>query len=172
MPAVKCENCGTMIPEDAVFCPECGASKSTPQKPAQTEPKPTQQAQPQPAQPEPKPTQQAQPQPVQPIAQKGPGAQVTMSNLAETVFSKFMIMLGICIGILLVWIGVILRNFAGGVGSTINGILSPTAFAGIGLLIFGGGFLNKDFDKFVRMGMVIIGGLIIVIGIAGMNLRI
>ncbi len=162
MPAVKCKNCGTMIPEDAAFCPECGESKTTAQKQAQPQPETTQPAQPQPV----------QPQPVQPMAKPRPSTQASMSSLASTVFSKYMIMLGVCIGILLVWIGVILRNFAGSTGSNINGILSPTAFAGIGLLVFGGGFLNKDFDKYVRMGMVIIGGFIIVFGIAGMNLGI
>jgi hypothetical protein len=93
-----------------------------------------------------------------------------MAGLADTLFSKFMIMLGVSIGILLLWIGALLRNFAGGTGSTINGIFSPTAFAGIGLLAFGGGFLNKKIDKYVRMGMIVIGGLMIVFGIGGMSL--
>jgi len=147
MAAVKCKKCGASIPDQAAFCPECGAPKQIEEKATQT-------------------------QPVQPIPQPRPETQASLANLANSVFSKLMIMIGVCIGILLAWIGVILRNFAGNTGATINGILSPTAFAGIGLLLFGGGFLNKDIDKYIRMGMVIIGGFIIVFGIGGMSLGI
>jgi hypothetical protein len=153
MATIKCKNCGTTYPEEAAFCPECGAPKNVEQKPAQPQ---------QPA------YQQPQPQPVRQMVQPKPGAQ--MAGMVDSLFSKFMIMLGVCIGILLVWIGVILRNFAGSTGISINGILAPTGFAGIGLLLFGGGFLNKNIDKYVRMGMIISGGLSLVFGLAGLNL--
>jgi len=155
MAAVKCKKCGTIIPDQATFCPQCGTPKEVEEKVTQ---------------PQSKTAQPAQTQPVQPFSQPRPETQASLANLANSVFSKLMIMLGVCIGILLAWIGVILRNFAGGAGATIDGFLSPTAFAGIGLLVFGGGFLNKNIDKYVRMGMVIIGGFIIVYGISGLTL--
>jgi hypothetical protein len=156
MANVKCNNCGTLFPEEAAFCPECGAPKKQEQKKAQAQPATNQQPQTQP-----------QPQPVRQMPKPAPGAQ--MKELADTFFSKFMIMLGVAIGILLLWIGALLRNFAGDAGSTINGIFSPTAYAGIGLLTFGGGFLNKNIDKYVRMGMIIVGGLMLAFGISSLG---
>lgn len=155
MADIKCKNCNALIPDQAAFCPECGAPKEVEEKKIQTQQKPSQ------------PTQT---QPARPIPQPGPDTQASLRNFADTVFSKMMIMIGVCIGILLAWIGIILANFAGSAGNTINGVLSPTAFAGIGLLVFGGGFLNKNIDKYVRMGMVIIGGFIIVYGISGLTI--
>jgi len=162
MANVKCFNCGTIYPEQAAFCPECGAPRKAEQKKPQPEPAVYQQPQPR-TQPQPQP----KPQPARQMPQPEPGAQ--MKGLADTFFSKFMIMLGVAIGILLLWIGTLLRNFAGGTGSTINGILSPTAYAGIGLLAFGGGFLNKNVDRYVRMGMIILGGLMLAFGISSIG---
>ena len=155
MAAVKCKNCNTLIPDGAAFCPECGAPKVIEEKATQTQQKPTQ---------------TTQTQPAQPIPQPRPETQASLRNLANSVFSKTMIMIGVCIGILLAWIGALLFTIFGLSGYQIYNILSATGFAGIGLLVFGGGFLNKDIDKYVRMGMVIVGGFIIVYGISGLTL--
>ena len=130
---VKCSKCGADIPEGATFCPACGSPVSTMQQ-------------------------------QQPFTQQKakPSGQDSIKGLADTVFSKFIIMLGVCIGVLIAWIGKILTTFYIGTAANAGNVLHSIGFAGVGLLLFGGGFLNKDIDKYVRMGMVIIGGFILV----------
>jgi len=188
----KCLKCGADLSADAEFCPLCGTKKAA--KPAQTE-------QPAPVQPEPVQTQSepvkqetVEPQPIAPPSKpkkvkppkppRAPG-ESPFTSIANMVFSKMVIMLGICIGILLAWIGTIIGYIIGNTttvsttttiiaggsqtvnntGVLINGILTSLGLVGIGFLLLGGGLLNKDFDKYIRIGMIISGGLVLANGL-------
>jgi hypothetical protein len=134
---VKCAKCGAEIPGEAGFCPGCGA---------------------------PKPAEQPAPQPMQPVPKASGGD--GLHGIADTVFSKVMIMLGICIGLLLAWIGKILTVFTSGTAYSVGNVLVFTGLAGMGFVLLGGGFLNKGIDKYIRLGMIITGGLTIVFALS------
>jgi len=150
MTEVKCNKCGADIPEKADFCPACGAPKAIAQTMAQ-------------------PIQPAQPQPV------ALGALVTSKNaspiegLFYMVFSKTAIILGIGIGILLLWIGVVIAIFASG-SSDVAFLLSSMGFAAMGFLLIGGGIWNNKINVYTRLAMVLIGGFFIVNGISIMSM--
>jgi len=154
----KCLKCGTKIPKEARFCPSCGAVKGieTPQ-PVQSQP--------------------VQPQPVQPQPMQSPS-----QPLYETLgplFSKNLIIMGVLLGILLAWIGSIIGIFAVGtvtIGAmTVNAggdaltnaglVLKSLGFVFIGLFLTGGGIINKDIDKSVRLGMIVGGAITIAMGL-------
>jgi len=101
----------------------------------------------------------AAPQQMQPMAQS-PGA--GLRGIADIVFSKFIIMLGVCICLLLVWIGALITSIAvAGWGITVNSIMGSIGFAGMGFLLLGGGMLNNKFDPIVRTGMLVAGGFLL-----------
>ena len=111
-------------------------------------------------------------QQMQPMAQS-PGA--GLRGIADIVFSKFIIMLGICICLLLIWIGALITSIVGGTvtiggtavvaatgwGTTVNSIMNSIGFAGMGFLLLGGGMLNNKFDSIVRTGMLVAGGFLL-----------
>ena len=133
MAASKCGNCGADIPENATFCPGCGASKG------------------------------AAPQAAQPMRMgpSSMGNSSPLESLFNMVFSKTAIILGAAIGVLLAWIGGLILIFAP-LSGNIAFLLSSMGFAAIGLLLVGGGIWNKKIDKFARLGMIIIGAYSIV----------
>lgn len=151
MAVSKCVKCGADIPDAAAFCPACGAPKAGEQKIAQP----------------------AQPQTMQPIPQPRPSGASSLQGIVDFAFSKFIIMLGICIGALLAWIGTVLSAFwgttvtAGGItvstgsGATANTIMDSIGFGGIAVLLVGGGLFNKKIDQYIRAGMIVAGGLIL-----------
>ena len=143
----KCLKCGTKIPKEARFCPGCGAVKviETPQ-PVQSQPIQSQQMQPQPM-----------PSPSRPIHE-------TLGPL----FSKNLIIMGTLLGILLAWIGTIIATFAGMDLSLARAslILNNLGFVFIGLFLTGGGIINKDIDKSVRLGMIVGGAITLGMGIS------
>jgi len=65
-----CNKCGNQIPEDAMFCPVCGAPKAAPQPEAQPWPQQPQAQQAWPQQPWPQQPQAQQPQAQQPYPQQ------------------------------------------------------------------------------------------------------
>ena len=160
----KCLKCGTKIPKEARFCPSCGAVKGieTPQ-PVQSQP-----VQPQPVQPQPV----VQPQPMQSPSQP-------IHETLGPLFSKNLIIMGVLLGILLAWIGSIIGIFAVGtvtIGAmTVNAggdaltnaglVLKSLGFVFIGLFLTGGGIINKDIDKSVRLGMIVGGAITIAMGL-------
>ena len=156
MAVVKCNKCGADIPEKAGFCPACGAPK------AEAEPvaKP---AQPQPI------VKSAQTQPVASAALATSKNASPMEGLFYMVFSKTAIILGIGIGILLLWIGVVIAIFASG-SSDVAFLLSSMGFAAMGFLLLGGGIWNNKINVYTRLAMVLIGGFLIVNGISIMSL--
>jgi len=148
----KCLKCGTKIPKEARFCPSCGAVKGieTPQ-PVQSQP-----VQPQPV----------QPQPVQPQPMQSPSR--PMHETLGPLFSKNLIIMGTLLGILLAWIGTIIATFAGIDLSLARAslILNNLGFVFIGLFLTGGGIINKDIDKYVRLGMIVGGAITLGMGIS------
>ena len=132
MSVSKCLNCGAEIPREAEFCPSYGAPKGGTQAAAQ---------------------------PLQPM-QPAPMSMQKVSPLAgifDMFFSKTGIILGVAIGILLAWIGVLILVFSTE-NSDIATLLDSMGFAAISLMLIGGGVWNKKIDKFARLGMVLIGG--------------
>ena len=128
-----CSKCGASFPEEANFCPSCGAKRGAT----------TQYA-----------TQQTY-------------------GIFNSLFSKNLIIIGVCFGILLAWIGSIIYIF-GAITAIPNMdaikaalVLGFIGFAALGLFLLGGGIFNKEIDKYVRVGMVVMGAYIIV---ATMNL--
>ena len=144
----KCLKCGTKIPKEARFCPSCGAVKGieTPQ-PVQSQP-----VQPQPV----------QPQPVQPQPMQSPSRPI--HETLGPLFSKNLIIMGTLLGILLAWIGEIVARFTIYLGA--GWILNSLGFVFVGLFLTGGGIINKDIDKFVRLGLIVGGAITLGMGIS------
>jgi hypothetical protein len=131
--ATICTKCGASISDDAGFCPSCGAPKKVVPQASQ---------------------------PMQPMAFKTGNAS-PFEGIFNVVFSKTAILIGICIGILFVWIGVIINTFATG-SVNIATMVSSMGFGAMGLMLVSGGIWNKKIDKFTRLGMVGIGAYTIV----------
>ncbi len=153
----NCLKCGTKIPKGAKFCPSCGTVKAV---------ETSQLVQPQPVQPQP-----VQPQPIQSPSRP-------MYETLGPLFSKNLIIMGVLLGILLAWVGTIIGIFAGGTvtfgagtfstgGALTNAglVLNSLGFVFIGLFLTGGGIINKDIDKFVRLGMIVGGAITIGMGL-------
>jgi hypothetical protein len=145
--AVKCSKCGADIPDKAAFCPACGAPKGE----AQTTSQPVQRT----------------PTPVTSSAMATTSS--PMEGFLNIVFSKTAIIIGIGIGILFGWIGVIIMIFAQE-SSDIAMLLSSMGFAGMGFMLLCGGIWNKKINGYARLAMVLIGGFLIVNGISIMSM--
>jgi len=140
---VTCKKCGANIPDNAAFCPGCGAPKPSEQPSA-----------PETNQPAPMPKPQRQPKP--PSSSSG-----GLQGIADTIFSKMIIMLGICIGLLLAWIGKIITIFTSGTAYQAGSVLVFTGLVGMGFVLLGGGLLNKNIDKTIKLGMIVAAGILI-----------
>ena len=149
MAIVKCNKCGANIPSNAAFCPGCGAPAEQPTQQVQSAPEPV----PQPA---PKPTYRARP------PRSMSGFQGSLAGLADTLFSKFFILLGLCVGILLAFIGNIILLIGQSWSITADNVLDLLGFTMIGFLLLGGGLVNRNINHFVRAGMIAIGGYMLV----------
>ena len=111
--SAKCNKCGAEIPDDAVFCPACGLAK--PIEKTAPKPQPVVTAPPAPKAEETTTQQSPQPAPqsyARPVAPRQPIGS-NFEELANTLFSKFFIMLGLCIGTLLAFISgvIIIYNY-------------------------------------------------------------
>jgi hypothetical protein len=143
---VKCSKCGADIPDEAGFCPGCGAPKLAEK---------------------PKPVEQPRPQPIPAPKSKGGSS---LKHLADIVFSKLVIIIGIAIGALLGFIGNLIVAFGGYGWTNINVLLNSIGFGGIGLLLIGAGIVKEDYNHFVRAGMIAAGGYILVTVLASVSL--
>ncbi len=134
----KCLKCGTKIPKEARFCPSCGAVKAieTPQP--------------------------VHAQPVQPQPMQSPSRPI--HETLGPLFSKNLIIVGVLIGILLAWVGEIVARFTIYLGA--GQVLNSLGFVFVGLFLTGGGIINKDIDKFVRLGLIVGGALTLGMGIS------
>ena len=141
MAKTNCLKCGAEIPDNAAFCPSCGAPKGQPQPASQ---------------------------PMQPSSSPLQGGVSPMKNLFDMAFSKTGIILVMAIGILLVWIGLLINTFSTGNGNVAT-LLASMGYAAIALFLSGGGIWNKKIDKYARLGMVIVGGLVAINGLNIVN---
>ena len=127
---VKCSKCGANIPDEAGFCPACGAAR---------------------------PGEQRAQQPVYRSTKAYNQKNVSpLEGIFDMVFSKTAIILVIALGILFAWIGTVIMIFASG-SADIATLISSMGFAAMGLFLAAGGIWNSKIDKFVRLAMVLIG---------------
>ena len=133
MAVSKCDKCGAKIPAGAGFCPACGAPKAA-------EPAP-------------------QPAPATPAPQQVSGGPNQLMGMFDTLFSKIVIYVMILLGLLFACIGGILVLFVTGAGFQAGAVMNSLGFVFIGTFLLMGGLVNKDFDKYVRVGMIISGAL-------------
>jgi hypothetical protein len=132
---VKCIKCGVEIPDSASYCPNCGSPKSGEQRI------------PQPA--------------YRSMKALNINNISPLEGIFNIIFSKTMIILVIAFGILLAWIGIVIRTFASG-SSNIAILLSSIGFAAMGFFLVGGGIWNSRVDKFVRLAMVLMGIFLVI----------
>lgn len=84
-----------------------------------------------------------------------------INDIFEKLFSKTLIVGGILLGILLIWIGAIIATFASGDALKATSVLDSLGLAAISIFLLGGGLANKNIDKFVRLGMILGGALVL-----------
>lgn len=161
MAVKRCLKCGAEIPEEAQFCPSCGA------------PKGTEAIRDEAMQPSSAPQQQQTPPPPPPPQQQNyqyQQAQRTgdpLKDLAKTFFSIKMIVIAICIGVLLLLVAAGIQSFVQPEAwddDTVRhaaSFLQSLAYYGIGLILICGGIVNSKLDKYFRLGLIIAGALIL-----------
>ncbi len=135
MAEIKCAKCGANIPEKAAFCPACGAPK------VEEQPQPKASA----------PTPKSEPQPSKSIPE-----------LINSIFTEPNMFIMIPLGILIACIGGLIYLFSGSVtGLRAGMIVNVFGCLLIGMFLLMGGITIKNYDKFVRLGMIV-GGVIMV----------
>ena len=78
------------------------------------------------------------------------------------LFSKNLIIAAILFGILFIWIGAIVLTFSTDLtGYRAAQTLSSLGFFITGAFLIGGGIVNDSMDRYVRVGMVVIGAYMI-----------
>jgi RNA polymerase subunit RPABC4/transcription elongation factor Spt4 len=141
MVETKCKNCGAKIPDGAQFCPGCGTPKAV-EKPKQ------QATQTQPA--------------TAPVAQRGTPGQNPILAIVNMLSSEMMMYLLIFIGLLIACIGGLINTFSNSINMNRAGlILNVLGCLMIGVSLLIAGMQNKNYDKYVRLGMILGGALII-----------
>jgi predicted nucleic acid-binding Zn ribbon protein len=76
----------------------------------------------------------------------------------QFLFSKNLIITAILLGIFLIWIGVIVMTFSSNyTGMRAAEVLNSLGFFIMGAYLVGGGIVNDNLDKYVRLGMIVIG---------------
>ncbi len=74
------------------------------------------------------------------------------------LFSKNMIIAAILFGILLIWVGALVLTFSTDLtGYRAAQTLSSLGFFITGVFLIGGGIVNDSMDRYVRVGMIVIG---------------
>ena len=131
MAAIKCTSCGADIPDKAAFCPACGAPKQE-------------------KEPEPKQTQAPVQQPSKSIPE-----------LMESIFTETNIFLLIPLGVLIACIGGLINFYGGFNYSTAGIIVNILGVLFIGMSLLMGGILIKKYDKFIRLGMILGGAIML-----------
>jgi hypothetical protein len=146
---VECVKCGDEIPEDASFCPGCGAPKTVGQ------PKPIEKPKPKPV------TQPAPKSRSQTMFQPKPKKSNPFQWILDFLFSKTIMVLAFMLGLLFIWIGIIIAAFSSDNYSWAV-LVSSLGFTGIAMFLLCGGIWNRTLDKYVRIIMIIIAGIILV----------
>jgi hypothetical protein len=139
---IKCSKCGADIPDGASFCPKCGASKSSVTPQSQQYNKRT----------------------MQPM---GGG----LEELGKTLFSTRFLIIGVLLGIFLVFIASLIYTITYPPDSNdilkVPSILSELGFIAISTALICGGIVNHHLNRFVRLAMVFIGVWLLVIVFGG-----
>jgi len=79
-------------------------------------------------------------------------------QLFQSLFSKNLIVAAIILGILFIWIGVIISTFSTDLtGWRAAQTLNSLGFSIVGIFLIGGGIANDNMDKYIRLGMIVIG---------------
>jgi len=90
-------------------------------------------------------------------------AQQQMSSLVSAVFSETSIAVGVMVGILLMWVATVMV-IPGEPGRTVyeaSSILSSLGTVFLTIMLVGGGIVNTRIDRVVRVGMVIMGTILL-----------
>lgn len=135
-----CVKCGAKIPAGGKFCLECGTPIGAQQAPAAA------------------PVAAPAAAPAPSIAQRGSSP---LEGIFDIVFSKTAIIIGVAVGILLAWIGLLIFIFAP-LSWQPAALIASLGFGAMGVLLVSGGVWNRGIDKFVRLAMVLIGAWLIV----------
>lgn len=141
MAEIKCLKCGAILPEGAAFCPACGAPKPE-EKPA---------------------PQQEQQQTASALAPKSePKASKSIPELIDSIFSETHMFVMIFLGILIACIGGLIFTF-GGSSTTIQigTVINVLGCLIIGLFLLIGGISIKSYEKFIKLGMILGGAIMI-----------
>lgn len=142
MAAIKCVKCGANIPNGARFCPACGAPKAEEQPAPQPE-QPQQSA----SKPAPKPE---------------PKVSKSIPELIDSIFSETNMFVMIFLGILIACIGGLIFTFGGSITTIrIGTIINVLGCLIIGLFLLIGGISIKSYEKFVKLGMILGGAIMI-----------
>jgi len=76
----------------------------------------------------------------------------------QSLFSKNLIIAAILLGILFIWIGALILPFSTDLtGLRAAQTLNSLGFFIVGAFLIGGGIVNDIMDKYVRLGMIVIG---------------
>ena len=79
-------------------------------------------------------------------------------QIFQSLFSKNLIIAAILLGILIIWIGAIILTFSTDLtGFRAAQTLNSLGFFVVGVFLIGGGIVNDNMDKYVRLGMIVIG---------------
>ena len=88
-------------------------------------------------------------------------------QIFQSLFSKNIITAAILLGILFIWIGVIVLTFnTGSTGLRAAQTLNSLGFFMVGVFLIGGGIVNDAMDRYVRLGMIVIGVYMITVVLA------
>jgi len=79
-------------------------------------------------------------------------------QLFQSLFSKNLIVAAILLGMLFIWIGVIISTFNTDLtGWRAAQTMNSLGFFIVGVFLIGGGIVNDLMDKYIRLGMIVIG---------------
>jgi hypothetical protein len=79
-------------------------------------------------------------------------------QIFTSLFSKNIIIAAILLGLLFIWIGVLVMTFSTDTtGYRAAQVLNSLGFFITGVVLIGGGIANDAMDKYVRLGMIVIG---------------
>jgi hypothetical protein len=79
-------------------------------------------------------------------------------QLLQFMFTKNLIVAAILLGILFIWIGAIVLTFSTNyTGARAAQVLNSLGFFIVGAYLIGGGIVNDNMDRYVRLGMIVIG---------------
>jgi len=135
MVAVKCAKCGANIPDKAAFCPACGAKKEE---------------------------QESHTKATAPATKTEPKVSRSIQELMESLFTEKNMFIMIPLGILIACIGGLLYIFSGSLNVIRAGLVANVfGCLLIGFSLLMGGITFNNYEKFVRLGMIV-GGIIMI----------